>query len=65
MFVVFDVLLVCFPLAHLCCLCIMCENSKLPMFMLLLLIMGSHTSKCKPITFVFSVAIVIELNCVM
>ena len=43
----------------------MCESSKLPMFMLLLLIMGSHVSKCEPITFVFSVTIVIELSCVM
>ena len=34
------------------------------MFMLLLLIMGSHTSKCEPITFVFGVTTVIELSCV-
>ena len=65
MFIVFDVLLVHFSFAHLCCSCIMCESSKLPMFMLLLLITGSHTSKCEPITFVFSVTIVIELSCVM
>ena len=46
MFIVFDVLLVCFSLAHLCCSYVMCENSKLLTFTLLLLIMGSHTSKC-------------------
>ena len=35
------------------------------MFMLLLLITGSQVSKCKLITFVFGVTIVIELSCVM
>ena len=65
MFTVLDVLLAHFPLAHLCCSCIMYENSKLPMFTLLLLIMGSHVSKCEPITFVFGVTIVTELSCVM
>ena len=65
MFIVFDVLLAHFSsFAHVCCSCIMCENSKFPMFMLLLLIMGSHASKWEPIVFVFGVTIVIELSCV-
>ena len=64
MFIVFDVLLACFSFAHLCCSHVICENSKLPMFTQLLLIMGSHASKCKPITFVFCVTIVIELSSV-
>ena len=64
MFIAFDVFLVHFSFAHLCCLCIIHENYKLPMFMLLLLIMGSHTSKWEPITFVFCVTIVIELSSV-
>ena len=32
--------------------------------MLLLLIMGSHASRCEPTAFVFGVTIVIELSCV-
>ena len=61
--IVFDMLLACFSsFAHPCCLCVMCENSKLPMFTLL--IMGSHMSKWEPIAFVFGVTIVIELSCV-
>ena len=62
-FIVFHVLLVHFlSFTHLCCSCITCENSKLPMFMLLLLIMGSHVSKWEPMTFVFGVTIVMELS---
>ena len=64
MFIVFDVLLACFSFAYLFCSHVICENSKLLMFTQLLLIMGSHTSKCKPITFVFCVTIVIELSSV-
>ena len=65
MFIVFDVLLACFAsLAHLSCSHIMCENSKLLMFTLLLLITGSHASKWEPIASVFGVTIVIELSCV-
>ena len=64
MFVIFHVLLVHFSFAHLCCSRIICENSKLLMFMLLLLVTGLHASKWEPITFVFGVSIVIELSCV-
>ena len=63
MFIVFHVFLVHFSFAHLCCSCVICENSKLLMFMLLLLIMGSHASKWEPITFVFGVTV--ELSCIM
>ena len=40
----------------------MCESSKLPMFTLLLLIMGSHASGCDLVTFVLGVTIIIELS---
>ena len=64
-FIVFDVLLVHFSsFTNLCCPCVVCENSKIPMFTLLLLITGSHASKWQPIAFVFSITIVIELSCV-
>ena len=64
-FIVFDVLLAHFSsFANVCCSRVMCENSKLPMFTLLLLTTGSHASKWEPIAFVFGVTIVIELSCV-